>query len=120
MTLSVKQTMLMKVIADGGIEPGEEYIDLDQVIDELERRYGWKTSKASLQFSVRSMMKRGMLEKMPQERRRGRSRIIFRATDLAKHFVSIQEPAIEPYLQAAGLRKNMHGVKGDEAKVSEH
>lgn len=66
--LSDKQIALMIAVAKG--DGAGDFADIDQVLERLP----YKTSKQSLQFSIRSLLKRGLLERKPIEVRRGRAR----------------------------------------------
>ena len=60
------------------------WIDLDQLLE----RVPHKTTKQALQFTVRSMVDRGLLEKKGRETRRGRSRVLFALSAAGGHFMS--------------------------------
>lgn len=71
MRLTCKQIELMRVIAPAPI-------DLDEIVDAV--RY--ETSKASLHFSIRALIKHGLIEKRGIEKRRGRQRSVVAATSM--------------------------------------
>lgn len=62
-------------------------VDIDQILEALP----YDTSKESLQFSLRALVNKNCIKKMPTETRRGRARVIYSATDhgnsyfMAKH-----------------------------------
>jgi DNA-binding PadR family transcriptional regulator len=51
-------------------------LDLDQLLDTL----SWEPSKESLQFTIRALIKRGLIVKSDLELRRGRRRVSFLMT----------------------------------------
>lgn len=53
------------------------FADLDQILDAA----SWGPSKESLQFVLRSLISKGLLEKTARESRRGRVRVCFKATE---------------------------------------
>lgn len=63
-----KQLLLLYVIANGTGDLSDYWLDLDQILDRLSV-LGWAVSKASLQFSVRSLIGRGLIEKRKARRR---------------------------------------------------
>lgn len=74
--LSEKQAEILKHIvrmnADGS------FIDLDQLLERL----SYKPSKDALQFSIRHLVGRNLIEKKPVEYRRGAKRRLFAPTAL--------------------------------------
>ena len=80
MLLTSKQIELMRVITEAN--PDGTDIDLDQLIERL--RY--TTTQDSLQFSIRALIKRELIEKTGMEKRRDRRRILIRATDMGMHY----------------------------------
>lgn len=83
MQLTVKQIALMKAIG----KPNEDgsHRDLDQVLEEL----SYKTTKASLQFSIRALVKHGLIEKLGTETRRGRSRQCLSVTEKGRPYANM-------------------------------
>jgi predicted transcriptional regulator len=65
-----------------------ELADLDQILE----RVPYRTTKDSMQFTIRALIRHGMLEKAGMQLRRGRQRICYRLTGLA---VAIVSPAPE-------------------------
>ena len=57
-------------------------VDLDQILDLLP----YKTTKESLQFSLRALVEKGCIQKMPTETRRGRARVVYAATAYGNSF----------------------------------
>lgn len=81
MHLTVKQIELLTIIREGN--PGGSLVDLDQLIE----RASYGPSKQSIQFSVRALIAKGLMEKAGPENRRGRSRVLFRITPAGEQLV---------------------------------
>lgn len=73
-TLSAKAFEIMRVVIRGN--PDGSWTDLDQVLERLT----YKPTKESIQFSIRALIKRGLLEKKDQEERRGATRRLLAPT----------------------------------------
>lgn len=69
--ITAKQMEILRLIRRGN--PDESFIDLDQLLERL----SYRPSKASMQFSIRALIKRGLIEKKDLEVRRGAKRITF-------------------------------------------
>ena len=54
------------------------FVDLDEVLD----RVPYETTKQSIQFSIRALVKKELIEKQEREKRRGRSRVVLGPTEL--------------------------------------
>jgi len=80
MYLTNKQLELMRVVIAKN-EDGSP-TDLDQIID----RINYATTKQSIQFTVRSLVKHGLIEKVGVEKRRDRQRVLIVSTDLGCQF----------------------------------
>lgn len=80
--LTTYQLELLMLVRDGN--PNQEEggaIDFDQLLEML----SWKPTKASCHFSIRALVRRGMLEKTPELMlRRGRQRVGFRLTEAGR------------------------------------
>lgn len=76
--LTTKQIQILKTIRagapapDGGVDP----IDLDLLLDNLP----YVTTKESMQFSIRALVARGLIEKTAPTLRRGRKRVCYGLT----------------------------------------
>lgn len=90
MHLTTKQIELLSVIAKGD-GPGV-LLDLDQILD----RIRYETTKQSLQFSIRALIGRGLIEKMPVEKRRGRQRRPIAATKAGYDVLGIKREEPTP------------------------
>jgi predicted transcriptional regulator len=80
MHLTAKQGELLRVIAAGNGE--NDPADLDEILE----RVRYETTKQSLQFSIRAMIKHGLIAKRGVEKRRGRMRQVLFATELGIHY----------------------------------
>lgn len=76
--LTTKQFQLMDVIVKGNGESG--HCDMDQLLERLESEHNWKTTKESLQFSIRALRAKGFIRKDGKEKRRGRLRMVIAPT----------------------------------------
>jgi hypothetical protein len=93
--LTTKQRLVLDVIVKGNRTPDGRFesVDLDQLLE----RIPYKTSKESMQFSIRSLIGRGMVEKGPQEKRRGRTRATLLPTKTARELgILTVETMVEP------------------------
>lgn len=77
MNVTEKQMQIMSVVVKGN-EDGS-FIDLDQLLE----RIPYETTKESMQFSIRALVKNQLISKKDRESRRGRSRVILAPTELA-------------------------------------
>lgn len=80
MYLTPKQQELINIIA--GANPDGSPTDLDEVIE----RASYRPSKQSIQFTIRSLVEHGLIEKVGAEKRRGRKRALIGITALGIHF----------------------------------
>lgn len=83
MYLTGKQIALLKIVVEGnGNDLLGKFIavDLDQVLERLP----YRTSKQSLQFSIRALVKKEVIKKESAENRRGRSRVLLSPTLLGR------------------------------------
>jgi DNA-binding MarR family transcriptional regulator len=85
MRMTDKQFKLLRCLQEAN--PDGTVLDLDQLIDNLEKNHGWETSKPSIQFSLRSLIREGLVEKCGTEKRRNRRRVLLRITDLGRQVV---------------------------------
>jgi hypothetical protein len=108
--LTDKQVQLLRVVLAGnpGGTPGTiEPVDLDQLIERL----AYKPTKASIQFSIRALIARGLLEKGARIQRRDRLRAVYLATDLARQVMTLEsnpgmvENPTPPLPEVADLRE---------------
>jgi DNA-binding MarR family transcriptional regulator len=106
MHLTTKQIDIMRVIVAGdGRDAGGNLIPVD--LDQLLERLQYATTKASIQFSIRALIKHNLIYKAGTETRRGRLRVRLAPTERGKATISaspsmsIIEP--EPLVAAASL-----------------
>lgn len=76
MHLTEKQIEQLRVICPGN--PDGSDVDIDEVLE----RMSYQTSKQSFQFSLRALIKKGLVEKGVRESRRGRERQTLKPTPL--------------------------------------
>lgn len=92
LNLTKKQRLIMGVILEGNRakDPSDfSWVDLDQLLERLP----YKTTKESLQFSIRALVNRGLVEKGDTELRRGRKRRTLRPTSMALDSLTTSAPA---------------------------
>lgn len=78
----------------------EALVDLDQLLLEL----SWKPTKEAAQFVIRALVSKGLIEKMPRELRRGRTRACFSTTESGKL-------ALDPTREGKPLKVSSGDVK---------
>jgi hypothetical protein len=81
MQLTTKQISQLNVIVAGN--PDGSPIDKDELLERLP----YETSKESLQFSIRALVKRGLVTVGGKEKRRGRLRATLVPTDEARQIM---------------------------------
>jgi len=86
--LTTKQIQILQTIRKHW-ENHHEDIDIDQLLEELP----YQTTKASMQFSIRALINKGMILKLHRETRRGRSRRVIKITPFARDMLNMN---IEP------------------------
>lgn len=82
MNLTPKQIALLDIIVKGnGLFDGRFVpCDLDQIIE----RVDYKPTKEAIQFSIRNLIGKGLIQKAGTENRRDRRRVLISPTDLGK------------------------------------
>lgn len=86
MNLTTKQTQILTVLIKAN--PDGTFCDIDQLLERLESEHDWKTSKPSIQFSIRAMIKAKTICRASSERRRGRIRTVLAPTGLGYQVMS--------------------------------
>lgn len=106
--LTAKQTALLTIIAQGNPDGSE--VDLDQVLERLP----YKTTKHSLQFSIRIMVAKGLIEKLELEGRRSRWRCVIKPTKLGLEVYGKKAPAASMRARPnkKDLEKEARGAEG--------
>jgi DNA-binding MarR family transcriptional regulator len=101
--LTTKQRELMRVfVAGNGVD---DVMDLDEVLENLE----YDTTKQSLHFSIRALIKHGLVEKVGCEKRRGRRRQLLKVTPMGHAVGSTELKATDAdieddiFINGAGL-----------------
>ncbi len=76
--LTTHQLDVLAVIVAGNPfpDPDQALVDLDEVLERCSRI----TTKPAMQFTIRSLGVNGMIEKMGQQQRRGRKRVVYKPT----------------------------------------
>jgi DNA-binding PadR family transcriptional regulator len=92
MHLTSKQIELLTVISRGNADGSPT--DLDEVIE----RVSWHPTKQSIQFSIRALLKHELIEKGAVEKRRGRNRVIIKATKIGAAHVGTTSVVLGPEL----------------------
>ena len=72
-------------------------VDLDQLLEQL----SWSPSKESVQFTIRALIQKGYIEKMPVETRRGRNRVCYRLTEGGMKVLDPRSVILEDTAKAA-------------------
>jgi DNA-binding MarR family transcriptional regulator len=91
MQLTNKQVQILNVLVKGeGVDAQGALIPAD--LDQLLERLDYKTTKASIQFSIRALIARGLIAKAGMENRRGRKRVLLAPTETGKSLVSPSTP----------------------------
>lgn len=72
--ITKKQVAIMKVILLGNEEA--DPVDIDQLLERLD----YKTTKQSIQFSIRALVSRNFIYKGELQKRRGKKRVIYLPT----------------------------------------
>lgn len=88
--LTDKQYKLMTVICEGNKDihgKWESPVDLDELLERL----AYRTSKESLQFSIRALINKGMITK-GHVHRRGANRTVLIPTSIGKHTMGYIDP----------------------------
>lgn len=102
MTLTEKQkAILALVIAANSDGP----IDFDQIIE----RVPYLTTKESMQFSMRALVAKDLVQKGPTEIRRGRSRRLYLPLPLGIHWATLVCP--KPFPRALEEVANLDEMK---------
>lgn len=82
MILTDKQENVLTVIVKGN--QNGSFCDLDEII----QRVFYETNKPSIQFIIRNLISKGMIEKQETQKRRARRRVVLCATKSGYEFVS--------------------------------
>lgn len=84
-SLYPKQIEALRVIANEA--HGNAAQDLDFIIENMT----YKVSKASFQFTLRALIKRGLVEKVGRQVINGKSRRMLRITELGRHKLALED-----------------------------
>ena len=86
--ITTKQMMILVTIRRGNTDGN--LIDLDQLLERVQ----YEVTKSSMQFSIRALIKRGLVIKRGTEIRRGKSRMTYQLTPLAYSLIRGAEGAL--------------------------
>jgi hypothetical protein len=95
--LTTKQMLILAVVKAGNSDGTP--IDLDQIV----ARLPYETSKESLQFSIRALVKREMLDRSKKVVRNGRSHRVIELTELGAAHVSKTEAESPAFIETPDL-----------------
>ena len=95
MNLTKKQQFVLEVIVKGN--PDGSFCDLDEVI----ARVPYRTTKASIQFIIRNLIGKGLIEKHDAEKRRSRRRVVLGATPVGYKLVARKRTAVSDAMAEA-------------------
>lgn len=104
--LTSKQHHILTLIAHGDVDASDgasvgaisSFVPID--LNQLLERLPYKTTKASMHFSLRSLIRRELILKGQRERRRGRLRATLLPTELGKAIII---PPAPPLIEPAGV-----------------
>ena len=105
-SLSTKQSEILSVLIRGnGFTPTGVLVACD--LDQLLMRLSYSPTKQSMQFSIRALIRRGLVFRGEHENRRNRKRVLLVPTDLARKVISdrilsvitTKEPEVIPEIE---------------------
>jgi len=83
MRLTNKQLQILDILCDGNEDNSP--MDIGQLLEGLESKHSWRTTKQSMQFSIRALIKHGLMTKAEdRELRDSRLRVLLAASDLGR------------------------------------
>lgn len=95
MNLTDHQRNVLEIIFRGN--PDGTFVDIDQILERVARR----TSKPSLQFTLRSLIEKHLVMKQIRERRRSRCRTVYSPT--AESYATLRQEVDKAAEQLAAL-----------------
>lgn len=99
--MTIKQYKILTVLCHGnGKNDDGEFIPCD--IDELLDRLSYRTSKESMQFSIRALVRRNLLTK-EKETRRGSSRVVLTPSPSAFHIMGYRDTSFMQTMDSSYL-----------------
>lgn len=78
MNLTYRMIMILEVIMKRN--PDGSMVDSDQIIE----RVDYEVTKPAIQFTLRRMVEHGVIEKSGNDTRRGKKRVLYKATMLGR------------------------------------
>jgi DNA-binding MarR family transcriptional regulator len=110
--LTKKQWQILSVLCTGnGKDAAGQFIPAD--IDELLERLTYETSKQSMQFSIRALVKSGFITK-DYEKRRGARRVILTPTKHARQMMGYNTAS---YIEPAGEEEILKSLIDIDIKI---
>lgn len=86
-----KQQIVMKIVMAGNDDG--TYVDLDQLLERID----YDTTKQSMQFTIRHLIRRGYIHKGGLELRRGKKRRVLEPSLLAFKYFETYKPISPSY-----------------------
>lgn len=83
MILTRRQTWTLILITKS-----KDGLDIDQLIGDLKLVYDWEVTKQSLQFTIRSLIRKGLIIRAPTETRRKKARRVLLPTKLGIQLIN--------------------------------
>jgi hypothetical protein len=100
--LTNKQRQVVTLIIRGDAEEAKRAgvdfvpIDLDRLLEVLP----YRTTKQSMQFTIRALIRNGLIFKSVYENRRGRQRVCFTATELSRRILLSAQGLSDAYIDS--------------------
>jgi predicted transcriptional regulator len=100
MIITAKQILILQtLLKHKSFKDSARNMDIDELIDAVD----YEVTKASIQFSLRSLTLKGVISKSPKEERvnrRGRKRVIYWISDIGlKVVVARKDDGVAAYLE---------------------
>ena len=80
-------------------------------MDEILERVSWRTTKASMHFSLRYLIEYGLIQKMGHEFRRGRNRAIYEPTNLGREYFATKSQPVVKDVDADPVLTNLSEIE---------
>lgn len=102
MIITPNQERILTILMRGTNVRGDRNCDIYQLLEGLEKTYGWKTTRDSMQFSLRALRRRGLVAPPERRLRKGRIKSIHTLTTFGKQIMSSVKSA--DFEKASGKR----------------
>lgn len=106
------QMDVMRVILAANPEPDESgslEVDIDQILERIAKK---GVIKQSMQLTLRSLIHNGMVDKLGRSNRRGRSRAVYKLTELGT-LIARGTPRGPAFVEATGLDAELEELEKD-------